>query len=88
MRKYQITSKVSSYKLQTNHEEIDTQIYSHVMDTVSSTVHIRSVDHDIAMVGLPLICKFGSKQVFLGQIFWMVPSISKTGRSVLWHRLQ
>ena len=55
----------TSYPLQTNHEESDTQIFLHVADTECSTVHIRSLDRDIAMVGLPLMCLFGQKQLYI-----------------------
>lgn len=37
-----------------NHEESDTQIWLHVLDTDSSNVHIYSVDRDVGMVGLPV----------------------------------
>ena len=37
-----------------NHEESDTQIWLHVLDTDCSNVHIYSVDRDVGMVGLPL----------------------------------
>ncbi|XP_072039333.1 uncharacterized protein [Amphiura filiformis] len=68
------SSGVSPYVFQTNHEESDTQIFLHVIDTTCTTIHIRSVDRDIAMVGLPLFPDFKTKHVFIE--FRQVPNVS------------
>ncbi len=56
---------INPYHRQTNHEESDTQIFLHVVDTDCATVHIKSIDRDIACVGLPLMNHFTGKQVFI-----------------------
>ena len=53
------------YHFQCNHEESDTQIWLHVKDTNCRKILIRSVDRDIAMVGLPLMEQFQQKQVYI-----------------------
>ena len=59
------TAGISPYHHQSNHEESDTQIFLHVIDTDCSTVHIKSIDRDIALVGLPLMNHFIGKEVFI-----------------------
>ena len=53
------------YHFQSNHEESDTQIWLHVSDTRCNKILIRSVDRDIAMVGLPLMENFADKHVYI-----------------------
>ena len=59
------TLGIMPYFSQTNHEESDTQIWTHVVDTASSVVHIRSIDSDIGMISLPLFQKFSNKHVYI-----------------------
>ena len=50
---------------QSNHEESDAQIWLHVKDTSCNNILVRSVDRDIALVGLPLMDQFSEKQVYI-----------------------
>ena len=56
---------IFQYHMQTNHEKSDTQIFLHVYDTMCTTVHIKSIDRDIGLIGLPLLCHFHHKQVYV-----------------------
>ena len=53
------------YQFQTNHEESDTQIDLHVKDSQCSSIHIRSVDRDIAMIGLLFHDEYKDKHVYI-----------------------
>ncbi|XP_072029408.1 uncharacterized protein [Amphiura filiformis] len=48
-----------------NHEESDTQIWLHVLDTNCDTVHIRSKDRDIGVIGISHFEKFATKQIYI-----------------------
>ena len=59
------SSGVSPFHFQCNHEESDTQIWLHVQDTRCRNILVRSVDRDIAMVGLPFMPRFIDKNVYI-----------------------
>ena len=61
----QKTFKCADEDFSQNHEESDTQIWLHVTDTTCKTVHIRSIDRDIGLIGMSHFSKFLSKEIFI-----------------------
>ena len=56
---------ISNYRFNTNHVECDTQVWLHVYDTKCNTVHVRSIDRDLGMIGIGLFHKFQGKQIYI-----------------------